>query len=100
MKERWSRGVLPPLVPPPVLVAVLRGIEMVTVPRFDVEGGCDPWFDVLVNGWSVVKTKHINPVLHLSGEGTHFFDCGGRVLEGDVRVDVYDQDKVVHDDHM
>ncbi len=81
----------------------LKHVRLITVPNFDVGGGCDPYFHVKLGSKKVFDFKKAGKVAK-ARRGLPFFDLdlSGMhcVVLGDVKLVFYDQDQVGNDDKM
>ena len=87
---------------------VLKRVELQTTPRFDPDGGCDPYFivnqapqtmsdlkmKVIYNSKKTLKTKHVVKKELVTLDGFEI------ELEGDYRIDFWDADTFSSDDKM
>lgn len=84
----------------------LRHVRLVTVPNFDVGGGCDPYFDVRIRGGKVKVFDYKKAVGKVKGFKTRDkfadLDCSAFDIRvrGDVKLVFWDYDRVGTPDKM
>eukprot|EP01029_Cantina_marsupialis_P028178 TRINITY_DN775823_c0_g1_i1.p1 TRINITY_DN775823_c0_g1~~TRINITY_DN775823_c0_g1_i1.p1 ORF type:complete len:359 (-),score=105.56 TRINITY_DN775823_c0_g1_i1:337-1389(-) len=79
-------------------------VRMITVPNFDVGGGCDPYFHVRVDNKKIYDyKKRVKKIRHLKKD-ERFVDLDvsshGLYVKGDVKMIFYDYDQIGSDDKM
>lgn len=98
----------------PVKTYRIRHIRLITVPNFDVGGGCDPYFDVRLAVWDEGKKKHVMKKVfdyYKAAKKVRNYRSRDKYADidveefdlrvrGDVKVVLYDYDKLGGHDKM
>lgn len=89
--------------PPEVHTYQITHIRLITVPNFDVGGGCDPYFQVRVDGKKIYDyRKHVKRIKHCKKERFVDLDVSTHNLRvrNNVKLLFFDQDAMSADDKM
>ncbi|MES1907299.1 MAG: hypothetical protein MHM6MM_000448 [Cercozoa sp. M6MM] len=80
----------------------LRTIQMTTVPRFDLDKGCDPYFKIFdTTGAKLIDSRDFQEVRHYKKKEEINMALSHRVeVKGAFRVQFYDMDRGSADDKM